>query len=276
MPGPACALRELARAMRSGSRVTSSVTVPSRATRDLLLGTWTPALARWSSPGRQAWRLATQRHRPRFVRRVAIDMGRSWIRVPMDDLLLASNRSNTRPRPTASASLLGARQVLGDGPAERTSAPAHERHVGGTRRPDHPTGAASYVTDQQGRHLAHRLATPNTRPERPRGRPRSTRTSATVPRWRIVVIPRRRIEKTDSSEIGPQVKEQCSYRRGGESADRARQLLPPHHARLARIYDPVDGAVSMRWDGTDRRGQSSRASLIRSRVQPPAPGPRTR
>lgn len=100
---------------------------------------------------------------------------------------------------------------------------------------------------------------------------------------RIVVVrgPREeRIEKSNEFDgPGPQVKELVWLPSGGGAVTQIAPLNSygrPHFTRdTARvyIYDPVDGVVSMRWDGTDRRSHVKITGFTESLFDPPRPGP---
>lgn len=100
---------------------------------------------------------------------------------------------------------------------------------------------------------------------------------------RLVVVrgPREeRIEKSNEFEgPGPQVKELVWLPSAGGAVTQIAPLNAygrPHFTRdTARvfIYDPVDGVVSMRWDGTDRRSHVKITGYTENLFDPPRPGP---
>lgn len=100
---------------------------------------------------------------------------------------------------------------------------------------------------------------------------------------RIVVVrgPREeRIEKSNEFEgPGPQVKDLVWLPSAGGAVTQIAPLNAygrPHFTRDTTrvfIYDPVDGVVSMRWDGTDRRSHVKITGYTENRFDPPRPGP---
>jgi Tol biopolymer transport system component len=248
----------------------------SRYTRDLLPGyAWTPdSKSVVLTYGGKLWRLSVPDGKATaipFSADVQIDMGPLVkFEYPVDDSVLTVKQiRNARPSPDGKKLVFSALDKLwlmdlpGGRPRRLTS------FTGGEHSPAwSPDGRwIAYVTwtEQGGDVWRISPATPNARPER------LSRQSAFYedlnydPTGRRIVVVRgpreQRIEKTDEfTGPGPQVKELVWLPAvGGEVT----QIAPlnyfygrPHFTRdTTRVFmfDPIDGVVSMRWDGTDRR-----------------------
>src|SRR6185503_1672039 len=246
----------------------------SRYTRDLMPGyAWTPdSKAIVITYGGKLWKLAVPSGAATaipFSADLQIDTGPLVkFEYPMDDSVLTVKQiRNARPSPNGKQLAFTALDKLylmdlpGGRPRRLTTSTVGEHSPAWS-----PDGRyVAYVTwSEQGGDVWRVGVTPGARPER------LTRQSAFYedlnydPTGRRLVLVRgrreERIEKSNEFEgPGPQVKELVWLPAiGGEIT----QISPlsyygrPHFTRdttRVYIYDPVDGVISMRWDGTDRR-----------------------
>src|SRR5919199_1181447 len=248
----------------------------SRYTRDLLPGyAWTPdSKSVVLSYGGKLWRLAVPTGVASaipFTADVQIDMGPLVkFEYPVDDSVLTVKQiRNPRPSPDGRRLVFTALDKLwvmdlpNGKPRRLTTATAGEHSPAWS--PDGKWVAYVTWTEEGGDVWRVAMDRPNARPER------LSRQSAFYedlnydPTGRRIVVVRgpreERIEHTDEfSGPGPQVKELVWLPAAGGDVTQIAPLSNyygrPHFTRDTTrvfIYDPVDGVVSMRWDGTDRR-----------------------
>jgi Tol biopolymer transport system component len=247
----------------------------SRFTRDLLPGyAWTPdSRAVVITYGGKLWRLTlpngTASAIP-FSADIEIDMGPLVkFEYPMNDSVLDVKQiRNARPSPDGKRLVFSALDKLwlmdlpSGRPRRLTTGTAGEHSPAWS--PDGRYVAYVTWTEQGGDIWRIPIGTPNARPERLSRQTAFYENLNYDPTGRRIVVIRgpreERIEKTDEfSGPGAQVKELVWLPAAGGDVT---QIAPvnfygrPHFTRDSTrvyIYDPVDGVVSMRWDGTDRR-----------------------
>ena len=247
----------------------------SRYTRDLLPGyAWTPdSKSVVLTYGGKLWRLAVPGGAATaipFTADVQVDLGPLVkFDYPVDDSVLTVKQiRNARPSPdgkrlvfTALDKLWG--MDLPNGKPRRLTTDAAAEHSPAWS-PDGRWVAYVTWTEQGGDVWRIAMDRPNARPERLSRQTAFYEHLNYDPTGRRLVVLRgpreERIEKTDEfSGPGPQVMELVWLPAAGGDVT---QIAPmnfygrPHFTRdSARvfIYDPVEGVLSMRWDGTDRR-----------------------
>ncbi|HEY5418950.1 MAG TPA: amidohydrolase family protein [Gemmatimonadaceae bacterium] len=247
----------------------------SRFTRDLLPGyAWMPdSRAVVITYGGKLWRLAlpngTASAIP-FSADVEINMGPLVkFEYPMNDSVLNVKQiRNARPSPDGKRLVFSALDKLwvmdlpNGRPRRLTTGTAGEHSPAWS--PDGRYVAYVTWTEEGGDIWRVSMATPNARPERLSRQTAFYEDLNYDPTGRRIVVIRgprgERIEKTSEfSGPGPQVKELAWLPAAGGDVT---QISPvnsygrPHFTRDSTrvyIYDPADGVVSMRWDGTDRR-----------------------
>jgi Tol biopolymer transport system component len=248
----------------------------SRYTRDLMPGyAWTPdSKSVVLTYGGKLWRLSVPDGKATpvpFTADVQIDMGPLVkSQYPVDDSVLTVKQiRNTRPSPDGKKLVFSALDKLWlmdlpNGKPRRLTG-----YTGGEHSPAwSPDGKwIAYVTwtEQGGDIWRISPAGRGARPERLSRQSAFYEDLNYEPTGRRIVVVRgprgERIEKTDEfTGPGPQVKELVWLpAEGGEVT----QIAPlnyaygrphfTHDTTRVYIYDPTEGVVSMRWDGTDRR-----------------------
>jgi Tol biopolymer transport system component len=248
----------------------------SRYTRDLLPGyAWTPdSRAVVLTYGGKLWRLSVPDGGATaipFSADVQIDMGPLVkSEYPVDDSVLNVKQiRNARPSPDGKKLVFSALDKLWMMDLPNGKPRRLTTFAGGEHSPAwSPDGRwIAYVTwtEQGGDVWRISPTTPNARPERLSRQQAFYEDLNYDPSGRRIVVVRgpraERIEKTDEfTGPGPQVKELVWLpAEGGEVT----QIAPlnytygrphfTHDTTRVFIYDPIEGVVSMRWDGTDRR-----------------------
>ena len=248
----------------------------SRYTRDLLPGYgWTPdSRGVVLTYGGKLWRLSVPDGRATaipFSADVQIDMGPLVkSEYPVDDSVLTVKQiRNARPSPDGKKLVFSALDKLWlmdlpNGKPRRLTSFSGAEHSPAWS-PDGRWIAYVTWTEQGGDVWRISPATPNARPERLSRQQAFYEDLNYDPTGRRIVVVRgpraERIEKTDEfTGPGPQVKELVWLPAEGGDVT---QIAPlnyaygrPHFTRDTTrvfIYDPIEGVVSMRWDGTDRR-----------------------
>jgi Tol biopolymer transport system component len=267
----------------------------SRYTRDLLPGyAWTPdSKAIVLTYGGKLWKLAVPNGNAAaipFSADVQVDMGPLVkFDYPLDDSVLTVKQiRNARPSPSGKQLAFTALDKLwlmdlpSGRPRRLTTSSVGEHSPAWS--PDGKFIAFVTWSEQGGDVWRIAVDKPGRQPER------LTRQSAFYealnfdPTGRRLVVVRgpreERIEKSNEFEgSGPQVKELVWLPSAGGAVT---QIAPlnnygrPHFTRdTARvfIYDPLDGVVSMRWDGTDRRSHVKITGYTENLLDPPRPGP---